>query len=176
MPEPVKPKVLTQVASHAHTIADTFRAAFAKTKLGEHGVEMTAPEGSTKGGLLALQHITLRSPTGLSLVVGTVNAIETRAELRSFAYVGKTHEERFKRPIDFDAAAYDAFLEKARSVLAAFGLEITVLDAPASPAAAEAAEEEPLSEPPGARPPYVLIGAAVVFALLAALALWAAVR
>ena len=123
-------KVLTQYASHANMIADTFRAAFTKTKVGSHAVEMTAPTDSTKGGLLALQHVTLKPETGMALVVGTVNAGEKRAELRSFAHVSKVNEARFKRPLPFDQAAYDAFLEKAEGVLGAFGIDTQVTDAP----------------------------------------------
>ncbi|MDB4936421.1 MAG: hypothetical protein JWP87_3393 [Labilithrix sp.] len=138
----MKGKILTQYASHANTIADTVRAAFTKTKLGDHSVEMTAPTDSTKGGLLALQHVTLKPVTGMALVVGTVNAGEKRAELRSFAHVAKVNEERFKRPLPFDEPAYAAFLEKAESVLGAFGIETEVTDAPrdTAPSFADAAE------------------------------------
>lgn len=121
-------KVLTQYSTHANMIADTVRAAFAKTKIGDYTVEMTAPEDSTKGGLLALQHVILKPATGMSLVVGTVNAGDKSAELRSYAHVAKVQEERFKRPLSFDAPAYALFLEKAGSVLGAFGIETNVND------------------------------------------------
>ncbi len=130
----MKGKLLTQYATHANTIADTVRAAFAKTKVGSHTVEMTAPEDSTKGGLLALQHVMLRPQTGMGLVVGTVNAGERRAELRSYAHVAKVNEARFKRPLPFDEPSYAVFLEKAESVLGAFGIEAKVTDAPRDPA------------------------------------------
>jgi hypothetical protein len=138
----VKGKILTQYASHANTIADTFRAAFMKTTVGDHTVEMTAPTDSTKGGLLALQHVTLKPETGMVIVVGTVNAGDKRAELRSYAHVAKMNEERFKRPLPFEEGAYKTFLEKAESVLAAFGIETTVTDAPrdVAPSFADATE------------------------------------
>lgn len=126
----MKGKLLTQYAEHANTIADTFRAAFAKTKLGDLSVEMTAPTDSTKGGLLALQHVMLKPASGMGLVVGTLNAGEKRAELRSYAHVATVNEERFKRPLPFDEPAYEAFLEKAEGVLGAFGIETQVTDAP----------------------------------------------
>jgi hypothetical protein len=126
----MKGKILTQYASHANTIADTVRAAFTKTKLGDYSVAMTAPSDSTKGGLLALQHLTLKPETGMALVVGTVNAGEKRAELRSYAHVAKVNEERFKRPLPFDEPSYKTFLEKAESVLGAFGIETQVTDVP----------------------------------------------
>jgi hypothetical protein len=141
----VKGKILTQYASHANTIADTVRAAFAKTKVGENTVEMTAPTDSTKGGLLALQHLTLKPPTGMALVVGTVNAGEKRAELRSYTHVQKLNEERFKRPLPFDEPAYKTFLDKAESVLGAFGIETTVTDAPkdVAPSFSDAQDAKP---------------------------------
>ena len=75
----MKGKILTQYATHANTIADTFRAAFAKTKVGTHSVEMTAPQDSTKGGLLALQHVMLKPETGMGLVVAGVILLELGA-------------------------------------------------------------------------------------------------
>ena len=143
----MKGKILTQYASHANTIADTFRAAFTKTKVGTHSVEMTAPTDSTKGGLLALQHVTLKPKAGMVLVVGTVNAGDKRAEIRSYAHVAKVNEERFKRPLPFDEDAYKAFLEKAEAVLGAFGIETKVTDAPRDTAPSFADEKEAATTP-----------------------------
>ncbi|MBX3191557.1 MAG: hypothetical protein KF819_31475 [Labilithrix sp.] len=142
----MKPAVLTQYSSHANTIADTFRAAFAKTKVGDHTVEMTAPEGSTGGGLLALQHITLKPESGMALVVGTVNAGEKRVELRSYAHVAKVSMDRFKRPLTFDEPSYGAYVDKATTILSAFGLDVVVSDAGSAPTLDE--EEAPLASSP----------------------------
>ena len=162
----MKGKVLTQYATHANMIADTVRAAFAKTKVGTYSVEMTAPQDSTKGGLLALQHVILKPATGMVLVVGTVNAGEKRAELRSYAHVGKVNEDRFKRVLPFDEAAYAVFLEKAESVLGAFGIETKVTDAPRDPAPSFADPQD--AAPSRAPRPFGLImlalGIAVIFA------------
>src|SRR5262245_56959483 len=121
-------KVLTQFSSHANTIADTFRAAFVKTLVGGCAVEMTAPDETTRGGLLGLQHATLRTTAGLAIVVGTVHAGEKKAEFRSFALVCQVYEERFKKPPPFIEEDYNAFLAKADPVLAAFGLEVDVIN------------------------------------------------
>lgn len=166
----VKSKLLTQYASHANMIADTFRAAFAKTKVGTHSVEMTAPQDSTKGGLLALQHVTLKPDTGMALVVGTVNAGEKRAELRSYAHVDKVNKERFKRDLPFDEASYQAFLEKAESVLAAFGIETVVTDAPhdAAPAFADANANANASAPSGPSWPVRILVVVVMLGVASA--------
>jgi hypothetical protein len=167
-------KILTQYASHANVIADTFRAAFTKTKVGSLGVEMTAPTDSTKGGLLALQHVTLKPETGMALVVGTVNAGEKRAELRSYAHVAKVNEERFKRPLPFDEAAYAAFLEKAEGVLGAFGIDTKVTDAPRdiAPSFADPEEAKPAPRSSGA----TLIAIVIMLLVLACAAAWYVLR
>jgi hypothetical protein len=172
----VKGKILTQYASHANTIADTFRAAFTKTKVGDHAVEMTAPTDSTKGGLLALQHVTLKPVTGMALVVGTVNAGEKRAELRSYAHVSKVNEERFKRPLPFDQAAYEAFLDKAEGVLGAFGIETKVTDAPRDVAPSFADPKEVAAKPVTRSSGTTLLVVVAVLLALAALAAWNILR
>lgn len=143
-------KVLTQFSSHANTIADTFRAAFVKVQLGDCTIDMTAPDESTKGGLLGLQHAVLRMESGQTIVVGTVHAGEKKAELRSFTLVSKVYEDRFKKPVPFAEPQYTAFLEKAEPVLAAFGLAVTriyTLPVPPKPERNPAAID---SIPPGA--------------------------
>lgn len=168
----MKGKILTQYASHANTIADTFRAAFMKTKVGDHSVEMTAPTDSTKGGLLALQHVTLKPETGMALVVGTVNAGEKRAELRSYAHVSKVNEERFKRPLPFDEASYKAFLDKAEGVLGAFGIETKVTDAPRDVAPSFADSEEIAAKPAARVSATMLVVVVIVLLVLAAISAW----
>jgi hypothetical protein len=170
----VKGKILTQYSSHANTIADTVRAAFAKTKVGDNTVEMTAPSDSTKGGLLALQHLTLKPASGMALVVGTVNAGEKHADLRSYAHVAMLNEERFKKPLSFDEPTYKTFLEKAESVLGAFGIETTVTDPPAdaSPSLANARDTRPAPRSLG--PILIAFGVAMFVAVIAAI--WVALR
>lgn len=170
----MKGKILTQYATHANTIADTFRAAFAKTKVGTHSVEMTAPQDSTKGGLLALQHVTLKPETGMVLVVGTLNAGEKRAELRSYAHIEKVNQDRFKRALPFDEAAYKTFLEKAEAVIGAFGIETTVTDAPrdTAPSFADADEVAPKAPPSVSSTWFVRILVVLVLFGLAGSAAW----
>ncbi len=166
-------KVLTQVASHANTIADTYRAALAPIKLGEHGVDMTAPEESTQGGKLALQHVTLRAPNGMSLVVGVLNAIEKTAELRTYPYVLKVYFERFKKSAPFSEEDYRAFVERSETILAAFGIAVAHADPAEEPASTLAAAAA--AAPPRGRAPLVL-GIAVVVVLALALVAFLALR
>lgn len=170
-------------------IADTFRAAFTKSKIGPFTVTMTAPTESTGGGLLALQHVTLqrppdpantRGPSGSALVVGTINAKDKRAELRSYAHVTKIHLERFKAEIPFDEAAYKAFLEKAEGVLGAFDLETIVTDVPkdVAPSFSDANETSlaPYMEEPRPQRTIVWIGVLALCVAFAAGAVWYALQ
>lgn len=143
-------KVLTQFAEHANTIAVTFRAAFVKRKLGDCTIDMTAPEGSTDGGRLGMQHVTLRTPEGLSIVLGIIHAGDKRAELRSFDVVARLFEDRFKKPPPFTEATYQLeVVERTKPILAAFGLDVSVIDdLPESPSTRRLDPVESLAPPP----------------------------
>jgi hypothetical protein len=165
----VPKELLTQFSGHANTIADTFRAAFAKHKIGGCSIDMTAPEGSTHGGLLALQHLTLHASDGLNIVVGTVNAQEKRAELRAYDVVAKIYEERFKKPVPFARPEYEGFVERAKPILGAFGLEVAVTDAPHHPVAPMADAEEMTSDASRSRWRLFLVISLILFAGIAVL-------
>lgn len=168
-------KVLTEYSTHATLIAETFRAAFAQTRIGDLSVEMTAPEGSTKGGLLALQHVTLKPVEGLALVVGSVHSGERRADLRTYEHVANVHAERFKRPMPCDAATYQAFLDRARTVLAGLGLSVTIADPAPAPTPPIVPEDLHQEVERGSRP-LVWISVLLVSVGLAALAVWLMMR
>ncbi len=125
---PSAPNLLTQTSVQAQVIADTFRSAFAAKKLGDCSVEMTAPQDSTRNGALALQHITLKGPTGLSLVIGRVNAPEKKATMRTYYAVGRLFQDRFKKSPPFEQHAYDEMVSTARSLLTAFGVDVELTD------------------------------------------------
>jgi hypothetical protein len=182
-------QMLTQYSSHATTIADTVRAAFAKTKVGDCTVEMTAPEGSTQGGKLALQHITLRpadAPSGL--VIGSLNAGEKRADIRAFSEVAAVHETRFKKAVAFDRTLYSTFVNELAEVLLAFGIEAVRAEDPPESRTGEARVEAPTAAArveaatdtqiePLRRSPMAKVAGLAVFALaLFATVIWVWVR
>ncbi len=171
----MKDKLYTANALQANRVAAMFRAALSKTKVGDLAVDISEPEETTGKGVLALQHITLKSPNGLSFVVGQVNAITRVAELRPFGTVVRLHEDRFKLPPSFDGATYDAFLEQCTTVLKDQGLSVSVV----------ADEVEAVSPGKLARPdestggaprsnPTVAIVVVVVGALIGAVIMWLA--
>jgi hypothetical protein len=157
---------LTQYATHANVIADTVRAAFAAARVGGCAVELTAPEGSTLGGKLALQHVTLKGEHPSPLVVGSVDAGRKVAKVRSYREVARMHEERFKAPAPFDEATYLAFTKDLEGVLSAFGISMALEVSPPEAVTAEPIPEQP---PPWRRPPVLAGAAALIVVLVIAL-------
>lgn len=168
-------QLLTQYSSHANTIADTVRAAFVTSKVGDCIVEVTAPQGSTLGGKLALQHVTLRPESGSTvLVVGSLDAGKKQAEIRSFGEVAQVHETRLKRAAAFDAAAYRSFTEQLGEVLAAFGIVATVAADPVHDAATKLAiPSVPEADEPIVLPTYPAYGKIATVTIFAAMSLFA---
>jgi hypothetical protein len=173
----MKKQVLTEFSGFANTLADTFRAAFRTAKVGEYTADMTAPEGSTHGGLHGLQHITLGPQAGLAIVVGTVHAGDQRSELRSYEFVNRVHEERFKKPVPFDATAYKEFLDKSEGVLSGFGITVTVTDAPRDNTPSFHPSLPPAADDDAPRGPRaIMIAGIIAGVVLVALALLIALR
>jgi len=170
-------QLLTQYSSHANMIADTVRAAFVTSKVGDCVVEVTAPEGSTLGGRLALQHVTLRPADGTTaLVVGSLNAGAKHAEIRCYAEVAQVHETRLKRPAAFDADTYRTFTRDLGDVLGAFGIVANVAEepapAPSSNLAADVATRE--LEEPIVLPTHPAYGKIAAVSVVAAVSIFAA--
>jgi hypothetical protein len=112
----------TQLTRKFVSLADSVTEAFREFTIGagEYAVELTAPQGmSTGGGKRALQHLRLRPrrPGYAILVVGTVNPIERRAELRDHDHIATLNEVRFGTPIDITPQEWEQFLRKAEVVL-----------------------------------------------------------
>lgn len=122
----------TQFAARAATLAEQFRNAVAACPVGAHVGEMTAPEGSTGGGVQALQHIRLvpEGGKGRTFVVGNANRLQRLAELRSLAYVDRVSMDRFGEPTGLDPAEYAHFLAGAGQFLEMFGLSVTLVNVP----------------------------------------------
>ena len=82
----------TQFAMKAMGLADMFRAAVGDQPVGgsvKYRVELATPEGtSTGGGTQAVQPIKLVPiQGGATLVAGSANQVEGKAELRSYNYL-----------------------------------------------------------------------------------------
>jgi len=125
----------TAFAAHAATLADEFEGALMGHTVGAHRLEMTAPEGSTGGGVQALQHIRLvpgdEAPPGTrTYVVGNANRATKMAELRPLDYVDQVSLQRFGERTGFDEAQYGACMAEAARFLSTWGLTVTRVAAP----------------------------------------------
>jgi hypothetical protein len=125
----------TQFAAQAVSFAETFKRAVKDFPVGQHRAEMTAPEGSTGGGVQALQHIRLVPPEGAghSYVVGNANPAEKTAELRSLAYVDGVSVARFGAPSGLDPQAYAAFIDRAGKFLEMLNFRVVQATQPPAP-------------------------------------------
>jgi hypothetical protein len=155
----------TQFAAHAATLAEEFEAALRDYTVGAFRLDMTAPEGTTGGGVQALQHIRLvpaeDAPPGARIyVVGNANRSTRLSELRSLEYVDQTSIQRFGQPTRLDAAQYRACMTAAARFLTTWGISVVQVGAPPEPAA-----------PPRARGRSRLVVILVVVWTLAVLAI-----
>jgi hypothetical protein len=125
----------TMFAGMAFGISELFKHSVGKKRLEGPGVvytvELSAPDGpSTAGGKQALQHVKLvPEQGGPTLLIGTTNAVDKHAELRTFHHVDEMHRQRFKgTPFSVDPAQYDALIEGARVFFTEYKYNVTMLD------------------------------------------------
>jgi hypothetical protein len=133
-------------------------------------VELSAPDGqSTAGGKQATQHVKLipdgdgatLGPCGAAggaersgiIVAGSVNQVESWAELRSFEHLKRLHAQRFKgAAIPLNRVQYDELLGKVRVFFADKGCEVRMAALP--------------ELPPGLSAPRTASGTLVIAAIL----------
>jgi hypothetical protein len=113
----------TRVTRKFVDLADSVTSELGELTIGAGGyaVELTAPEGmSTGGGKQALQHLRLspRRPGYPTIVFGTVNAVEHRAELRDHDHFMAMNEARFGGVVDITRPEWDRLLGAVERVLA----------------------------------------------------------
>src|SRR5262245_22600974 len=120
---------MTQNAQRAATFAGTFEALFTSL-FRHHKVSVTTPELSTGNGARALQHISLTTVAGSSIVIGHVNTKDRTAELRSLGLLRQINEPRFGAELPVDALEYETFLEKAKAMLTELDFAVTITRTP----------------------------------------------
>jgi hypothetical protein len=140
----------TMFAGMAFGLAELFKHSVGKQRLKgdvSYSVELSAPEGeSTAGGKQALQHVKLvPDGAGPTLVIGTANAVEKLAELRTYKHVDEMHRQRFKgAPFDVNLGDYDMLVDACRKFFTDYKYTVTVVEAPAKPVPAAAAPSRPM--------------------------------
>jgi hypothetical protein len=130
----------TMFAGMAFGLAELFKHILGNKRLlgpVNYTLELSAPDGpSTGGGKQALQHVKLvPEQGGTTLVVGTANAGEKIAELRTFKHVDEMHRQRFKgAAFEADPTQYEALIGAARAFFTDYKYTVTMLDhVPARP-------------------------------------------
>jgi hypothetical protein len=100
-------------------------------------VELSAPEGpSTAGGKQATQHVKLIPEEGGGdgsgiIVAGSVNQVESWAELRSFEHLKRSYAQRWKgASIPLNRVQYSQLLDKVRAFFADKGCEVRMAALP----------------------------------------------
>src|SRR4051812_3348187 len=111
----------TRFALAAVGFAEVFNVVIGKGSVSGHRIELSAPDGlSTGGGAQSVQHIKLIPSDGGSVIVaGSADPVGRSAELRSFAYLGALHAQRYKgAPLALDPAEYAALLKQMQKFFA----------------------------------------------------------
>lgn len=162
----------TQVAVQVRELAQQLNDAFQRVRIspGEYSPELTEPEGpSTSRGAHAMQHLRLvaKAPGWPTLVIGQVNKVEGKAELRTYEHLDVIHKERFGKPLELNQAEYERFVDMAKSFLGVHKIE-TQLAGPPPPF-------DPSIAPPGrerSRGMMVGFAAGALVSVVLTLVLW----
>src|SRR5512137_2481558 len=128
-----KPPMMTAVAGKAlgmtEVFADVIRAPFPGWS-----AEAAEPIGpSTGGGKQGLQHLSLVSPQGARLAIGTIDWSQNRCTLRSHAAVDSMHRQRLHQPFPVSSAAYQGFVDRVVKLLSSVDITVTMVAAEPQP-------------------------------------------
>ena len=125
-----KPPMMTAVAGKALGMAEVFGNILSEPFPG-WSAEAAEPMGpSTGGGKQALQHLSLVSPQGSRLAIGTIDWPQNRATLRTHAAVDSMHQQRYRKPFPVSAADYQRFVDRVTSLLRSVNIPVTMLSTP----------------------------------------------
>lgn len=127
----------TYHANQAVHLSDLINLKFSPERFGTDNpryVRVTEPDGpSTDGGRKARQAIMLcaqSDPEDRGIVCGHIAILTQEAELRSYAYVKKQFETRFRRDIDISRGEYNRLLEKLQQFLMTQEYRSSILNTP----------------------------------------------
>jgi hypothetical protein len=159
----------TIFASQALGLAAMFQALTSKHRLGGNPAylpQLAAPDGpSTAGGKQALQHVSLiPEGGGDTIVIGSANTVEKKAELRSYRHVARTYSQRWRgASLPFEQDPYDDLLNQIQAFFSSQSFAVTLLDV-------AAVEESPVERKASGR--SFLVPAILAAAALAGLAVY----
>ncbi|MDB4969371.1 MAG: hypothetical protein JWN44_5060 [Myxococcales bacterium] len=126
----------TEFAMQALSLAETFNLMLSAERVNgpvTYKVELSAPEGmSTGGGKQATQHVKLVPEGGGSTIVaGSANQVENRAELRTFEHLKLLHAQRFKgADIPLNRVQYNELIAKLKAFFTDKNCQVTMAPMP----------------------------------------------
>lgn len=128
-------QAMTAFAQAALAVSDLVAAKFSGTKFGgsvPRIVKVQAPNvPSTGGGKQARESVILMPETGdtaQAITAGFIDVGLRAVELRTFAALDQTYQQRHKTKLDMPKAEYDAFVKEVQSFLGAEGYVVKMID------------------------------------------------
>lgn len=169
-------QAMTAFAQAALAVSDLVAAKFSGTKFGgsiPRIVKVQAPNvPSTGGGKQARESVILLPETGDTAHAVTAGFIDVglrSVELRTFANLDQTYQQRHKTRLDLPKAEYEAFVKELQSFLGGEGYVVKMIDVAEQDAKATRAAglEKNAAEATagGSKVPILIGGLAVVVAI-----------
>lgn len=161
-------QAMTAFAQAALAVSDLVAAKFSSTKFGgaiPRVVKVQAPNvPSTGGGKQARESVNLvpeNGDTSQAITAGFIDVGLRAVELRTYAALGQTYEQRHKMKLDLPRAEYDAFVKEMQAFLGGEGYIVKMVDVTeqnAKAAKAEAASQNASAEGGGgSKAPLIIV-------------------
>jgi hypothetical protein len=161
-------QAMTAFAQAALAVSDLVAAKFSSTKFGgsiPRVVKVQAPNvPSTGGGKQARESVNLvpeSGDTSQAVTAGFIDVGLRAVELRTYAALSQTYEQRHKTKLDLPRAEYDAFVKEMQGFLGGEGYIVKMVDVTeqnAKAAKAEAASQNASAEASGgSKAPLIIV-------------------
>lgn len=171
-------QAMTAFAQAALAVSDLVAAKFSGTKFGgsiPRVIKVQAPNvPSTGGGKQARESVILlpeNGDTSQAITAGFIDVGLRAVEIRTYAALNQTYEQRHKTKLDLPRAEYDAFVKELQSFLGGEGYVVKTVDVSeqeAKAAKANAASANASSEGGGgSKAPLIVVGVVVVLGVVA---------
>lgn len=170
-------QAMTAFAQAALAVSDLVAAKFSGTKFGgsvPRVIKVLAPNvPSTGGGKQARESVILQPENGDTAQAVTAGFIDVglrAVELRTFAALDQTYQQRHKTKLDIPRAEYDAFVKEIQSFLGGEGYVVKMVDVSeqeAKAAKAQAASANASTEGGSSKGPLILVGVVVLLGVVA---------
>ena len=171
-------QAMTAFAQAALAVSDLVAAKFSATKFGgaiPRVVKVQAPNvPSTGGGKQARESVILMPETGdtaQAITAGFIDVGLRAVELRTFAALDATYQQRHKTKLDIPRADYDGFVKEMQGFLGGEGYIVKMVDVSeqeAKASKAQAASDNASDQSSGSKMPLILGAVGVLVAVAVA--------